>query len=62
LFPFVNSRFGKAYLRRIGNTMDALLEKQTPGVIFGSPRLLFYAFFGYFLPPKGNITVFFRKI
>jgi 2-polyprenyl-3-methyl-5-hydroxy-6-metoxy-1,4-benzoquinol methylase len=62
LYPFVNARFGKAYLRRIGNVMDALLEKQNPDVIFKSPRLLFYAFFGYLFPPKGNITVFFRKM
>lgn len=61
LYPFVNSRFGKMYLRRIGNVMDAILEEPHAEIIFKSPRLLFYAFFGYFFPPKGNITVFFRK-
>jgi 2-polyprenyl-3-methyl-5-hydroxy-6-metoxy-1,4-benzoquinol methylase len=61
LYPFVNARFGKAYLRRIGNVMDALIEEPRPDLIFKSPRLLFYAFFGYFFPPKGNISVFLRK-
>jgi len=61
LYPFVNARFGKAYLLRIGNTMDALLDEPRPDIIFKSPRLLFYAFFGYLFPPKGNISVFLRK-
>ena len=51
MYPCVNARFGKAYLRRMGNVMDVLLEKPRPGMIFKSPHLLFYAFFGYFFPP-----------
>jgi SAM-dependent methyltransferase len=61
LYPFVNARFGKAYLRRAGNVLDAVLEKPRLGLIFASPGLLFYALAGYFLPPAGNITAFFRE-
>jgi 2-polyprenyl-3-methyl-5-hydroxy-6-metoxy-1,4-benzoquinol methylase len=60
LYPFLNARFGGEYLRRAGNVMDAVFEKPRAGLIFGSPRMLFYAMAGYFLPPRGNITAFFK--
>jgi 2-polyprenyl-3-methyl-5-hydroxy-6-metoxy-1,4-benzoquinol methylase len=60
LFPFLNARYGGAYLRRAGNVMDAVFEKPQAGLMFASPRMLFYAFAGYLFPPSGNITVFFR--
>jgi 2-polyprenyl-3-methyl-5-hydroxy-6-metoxy-1,4-benzoquinol methylase len=60
LYPFLNARFGKAYLRLTGNVLDSVFEEPRLGRIFTSPRLLFYALAGYFLPPPGNITAFFR--
>ena len=61
-YPFLNTRFGKAYLRANDNNLDALLEQPRLNRIFASPRLLFYGMAGYFLPPPGNITVLFRAM
>lgn len=62
LVPFVNWRFGKAYVRQTGNMVDILMDRPRPAVVLTSPRLLFYAFAGYFFPPPGNVIVFFRRL
>ncbi len=59
--PFVNWRFGKAYLRQTGNLLDVLFERPRPEVLLAAPGLLFDALFGYFFPPPGYTTVFFRR-
>jgi len=61
LFPLANSRFLQSYVRRAGNVIDAAFEKPKISMILTSPRLLFYALFGYFFPPKTEAMVFFRQ-
>lgn len=61
LYPMVNTRFLKAYVRCTGNFIDVIFEEPRLRFLFTLPQLLFYALAGYFFPPSGNITVFFRK-
>ncbi|MBI2470654.1 MAG: class I SAM-dependent methyltransferase [Planctomycetes bacterium] len=61
LCPMVNTRLLKAYVRCAGNFCDAMFEKPHYRYLLTSPQLLFYIFAGYFFPPQGQITVFFRK-
>ena len=60
LFPTVNSRFLWRYLEKNG-LLDAAVEPPRTGLVLRSPDLLFFAFFGYFLPPGDWIMVSFRK-
>ncbi|NUO08496.1 MAG: class I SAM-dependent methyltransferase [Candidatus Brocadia sp.] len=61
LYPMVNTRFLKTYVYCAGNFIDVVFEEPRLKCLFTSPQLLFYALAGYFFPPSGNITVFFRK-
>jgi SAM-dependent methyltransferase len=61
LVPTVNSRFMWRYLQKSGGFLDAAVEAPQPGLVLRSPEMLFLAFFGYFLPPRDNILVTFRK-
>ena len=61
LFPGVNTRFMWAYIAETGGMIDAAVEPPQVARVFKSPRLLFYALFGYFFPPRGNILVTFRR-
>lgn len=61
LVPGVNARFLWAYLDEFGGMIDPAFEPPRNGMILRSPKLLFYAFFGYFLPSRSNILVSFRK-
>ncbi len=60
LLPLVNTRCMWTYIRSTGGMIDAAVEPIQWGVFLKSPRLLLYAFLGYFYPPKGNILVTFR--
>lgn len=60
LFPTVNSRFLWRYLAKTGQ-LDTVAEPPRIDLILKSPELWFFAFFGYFLPPRDNILVSFRK-
>ena len=62
LCPMVNTRLLKTYVRCTGNYFDAMFEKPRFRLLLTSPQLLFYFFAGYFFPPKGHITVFFRMM
>jgi SAM-dependent methyltransferase len=59
--PFLNTRFMKEYSFKAGNVLDIAIEAPQPKLLFSSPKLWFYAFFGYLFPPKGLMTVCFRK-
>jgi 2-polyprenyl-3-methyl-5-hydroxy-6-metoxy-1,4-benzoquinol methylase len=60
LYPSVNTRFMWAYIAEKGGMIDAAVEPPDPLLVWKSPRLIFYALFGYFFPPRGNILVGFR--
>jgi SAM-dependent methyltransferase len=61
LIPTVNSRFMWQYIRNSGGVLDAAVEPPRAGVVLGSPKMIFFAFCGYFLPPGDNILVTFRR-
>ncbi|MEO6430457.1 MAG: class I SAM-dependent methyltransferase [Nitrosospira sp.] len=56
-FPFVNSPFFFNYMASIDGTLDCCFDPIDLGMIFRSPKLLFYGFFGYFLNPKKDMSV-----
>jgi len=61
LYPALNTRFVWEYSDALGGLLDPLLEPPRPSVVLRSPKLLFYALFGYFFPTRGNILISFRK-
>lgn len=62
LYPGVNTRFMWTYVNKLGGLIDACVEPPRFDVVWRSPKLLFFAFFGYFFPPKGNILLSMRKV
>lgn len=60
LVPTVNSRFRWRYVEKSG-FLDTAVEQPRIDLVLRSPDLLFFAFFGYFLPAGDNILVSFRK-
>lgn len=61
LYPSMNYRFLKTYIRRAGNLLDVAIEPSRVGMVLTSPLLLFYALFGYFFPPRSEMEIFFRR-
>lgn len=61
IFPLINYRFLQTYIMYAGNVFDAAVEPPRIKMVLTSPVLLFYAFFGYFFPPRTEMTVFFHK-
>lgn len=61
LVPGVNTRFLMRYIAATGNLIDAAFEPIEIGSLLRSPRTCWAAFAGYFFPPSGIMTVFFRK-
>ena len=59
--PGINARFMWAYIKHMGGVVDVAMEPPRVPVILLSPTLLFYALFGSFFPPKGNIVVVLKK-
>jgi SAM-dependent methyltransferase len=61
LYPTVNLRFIQNYVRRAGNVLDIVVEPPRVGMVLTSPLLMFYAFFGYFFPPRTEMMIFFHQ-
>lgn len=61
LFPGVNTRFIKSYVRRLGNLIDVAVERPRLWATLSSPALVSYVFFGYLFPERANLTAFFRR-
>lgn len=61
LWPTVNLRFIVEYIRAAGNMADTAVEKPRTGMVLTSPRLLFYAMYGYFFSPGSSMLSIFRK-
>jgi 2-polyprenyl-3-methyl-5-hydroxy-6-metoxy-1,4-benzoquinol methylase len=60
LFPTVNSRFLWSYIAKTG-LLDTAVEPPRTGLVLRSPKLLLFAFLGFFLPRRDYILVTFRK-
>ncbi len=61
--PFfgMNEAFCRAYLERLDDNIDSLVEPPHVGVILRSPTLLFHGTFGYLYSPRHSVTVIFQK-
>lgn len=62
LWPTVNYRFLRGYVRRAGNVLDAAFEPPRVGLVLTSPILWAHALFGYFYPPRSEMMVLFRRV
>lgn len=60
LYPAVNTRFMWEYINQNGSVLDVCVKPINWSQVLVSPKLLFYAVAGYFLPEHGNILVSFR--
>jgi SAM-dependent methyltransferase len=60
LYPAVNTRFMWEYVNQNGGFLDVCVKPLKISQILKSPKLFFYAFFGYFLPEHANILLTFR--
>lgn len=61
LYPTVNYRFLRTYVRKAGNFLDNAFESPRFGLVATSPALWFFALAGYFFPPRSEMVVIFRK-
>lgn len=61
LIPFANYRFLDEFSRALNYNMDKSLDPAAGLIVFKKPKLLFYAFFGYFLPSAYEPAVVLRK-
>jgi len=62
LIPFANYRFLDELNKALGHNMDRAIDPSASRVVVRSPRLLFYALFGYFLPSAYEPAVVLRKL
>ena len=61
LRPFSNYRFLNEFNQALGHDMDRALDPAAGGIVARKPWLLFYAFFGYFLPVAWEPAIVLRK-
>ncbi|HKQ47198.1 MAG TPA: class I SAM-dependent methyltransferase [Phycisphaerae bacterium] len=61
--PFfgMNEAFCRAYLERLDDNIDSLVEPPRIGRILRSPTLIFHGTFGYLYSPRHSVTIVFRK-
>lgn len=59
--PTVNTRFIWEYVYSTGGFIDVCVKPLRWQHLLRSPRLIFFALFGYLFPPKGNMVMVFRK-
>jgi SAM-dependent methyltransferase len=61
LFPIVNMRFIKRYVRESGNDMDVVYDPPKIGLVLSRPALWFSIFAGYFYRSPGNVVMYYKK-
>lgn len=61
LTPTVNTRFLHEFIRAGGNVVDVGFEPPPQDIWKRHPRLLLFAFFGYFFSHRSELSGFFRK-
>ncbi|MBW1794405.1 MAG: methyltransferase domain-containing protein [Deltaproteobacteria bacterium] len=61
LRPFINYRFLDEFSKALDHNMDLALDPASGIVVLRKPKLLFYAFFGYFFPSAYEPAVLWRR-
>ncbi|HET9241602.1 MAG TPA: class I SAM-dependent methyltransferase [Oligoflexus sp.] len=61
LTPTVNTRFLHEFIRAGGNVVDVGFEPPPPDLFKRHPRLLLFAFFGYFFSQRSELSGYFRR-
>ena len=61
LMPFSNYRFLDEFNKAHGHSLDLALAPDSAKILLRKPGLLFYAFFGYFMPSAIEPAVLWRK-
>ena len=61
LLPFSNYRFLDEFNRALGHNLDRALDPSAGAIVVRQPRLLFFAFFGYFFPVAYEPAIVLRK-
>jgi SAM-dependent methyltransferase len=61
LTPTVNTRFLHEFIRAGGNVVDVGFEPPPPNLFKRHPKLLLFAFFGYFFSQRSELSGYFRK-
>jgi SAM-dependent methyltransferase len=61
LRPFSNYRFLDEFSAALGHVVDRSLAPDAPRILLKRPQLLFYAFFGYFLPSAFEPAIVLRS-
>ena len=57
LFPFGNYRFLDEFSAALGHNLDKALDPKSASIVIKKPKLLFYAFAGYFFPSADEPAV-----
>jgi SAM-dependent methyltransferase len=61
LIPGVNTRFMWEYINASGGHLETCVEPPNNKLVWSSPKLIFFALFGYFFPARGNILLTLHK-
>jgi 2-polyprenyl-3-methyl-5-hydroxy-6-metoxy-1,4-benzoquinol methylase len=61
LIPFVNYRFLDEFNKLLGYEMDLAFKSESQKMILSKPKLLFFAFFGYFFPCAYEPAIILKK-
>lgn len=62
LIPTVNTRFLHEFIRAGGNVVDVGFEPPPQDIWKRHPKLLLYAFFGYFFSHRSELSGYFRRL
>jgi len=61
LFPFGNYRFLDEFCTALDHNMDMALDPSSASIVIKKPKILFYAFFGYFFPSADEPAMLWKK-
>jgi len=61
LFPFGNYRFLDEFCTALNHNMDLALDPSSASIVIKKPKILFYAFFGYFFPSADEPAILWKK-
>ncbi len=61
LLPFMNQKFCTEYFIRKDNVLENTLKDKIDYSVALTPKMLFFAFFGFFFSPKTEMEILFKK-